>query len=52
MDKEWLNYWQEIEDLERDSNEDNDYINIDQKECDDHLEKAKDLYRPVLSDDN
>jgi len=44
MDKEWLKYWQQVEDLE------NDEVSLD--EVDSSLEEAKDLYKTVLDDDN
>ena len=44
MDKEWLKYWQQVEDLE------NDEVSLD--EVDSSLEEAKDLYKTVLYDDN
>ena len=44
MDKEWLKYWQQVEDLE------NDEVSLD--EVDLSLEEAKDLYKTVLDDDN
>lgn len=44
MDKEWLKYWQEVEDLEMDENiEEEKNISV---------EEAKDLYKTVLNDDN
>ena len=44
MDKEWLKYWQQVEDLE------NDDVVLD--DVDLSLEEAKDLYKTVLDDDN
>ena len=44
MDKEWLKYWQKVEDLE------NDEVSLD--EVDSSLEEAKDLYKTILDDDN
>ena len=47
MDKEWIKYWEEIENLEPD--EQNKKI-FDTKQLD--LQSAKDLYDAVLSIDN
>ncbi len=44
MDKEWLKYWQQVEDLE------NDEAILD--DVDLSLEEAKDLYKTVLDDNN
>lgn len=49
MDKEWLKYWQKIEDLEVDDKEAKEQEkNTNEK----YLEEAKDLYKAVLDDDN
>ena len=48
MDKEWLKYWQKVEDLEVDEYEESDL----EKTCDINLEGAKDLYKSVLNDSN
>ncbi len=47
MDKEWIKYWEEIENLEPD--EQNKKL-FDTKQID--LQSAKDLYDAVLSIDN
>lgn len=47
MDKEWIKYWEEIENLEPD--EQNKKL-FDTKQLD--LQSAKDLYDAVLSIDN
>ncbi len=44
MDKEWLKYWQQVEDLENDE--------VILEDVDLSLEEAKDLYKTVLDDDN
>ena len=48
MDKEWLKYWQKVEDLEVDEKEEIEKERINNL----GLEKAKDLFKSVLSDDN
>jgi hypothetical protein len=44
MDKEWLKYWQQVEDLENDE--------VVLEDVDSSLEEAKDLYKAVLDDNN
>ena len=44
MDKEWLKYWQQVEDLENDE--------VILEDVDSSLEEAKDLYKTVLDDNN
>lgn len=44
MDKEWLKYWQQVEDLENDE--------VVLEDVDSSLEEAKDLYKTVLDDNN
>ena len=48
MDKEWLKYWQKVEDLDVEEYEESDL----EKTCDINLEGAKDLYKSVLNDSN
>ena len=48
MDKDWLKYWQKVEDLEVDEYEESEL----EKKCDINLEGAKDLYKSVLNDSN
>ncbi|MBQ7105746.1 MAG: hypothetical protein IJN90_07810 [Bacilli bacterium] len=48
MDKEWLKYWQKVEDLEVEEYEESEL----EKTCDINLEGAKDLYKSVLNDNN
>jgi len=48
MDNEWLKYWQKVEDLEFDENEEKE-LNLSGSES---LEEAKDLFKSVLNDDN
>lgn len=48
MDKDWLKYWQKVEDLEVDEYEESEL----EKNCDINLEGAKDLYKSVLNDSN
>ena len=52
MDKEWLQYWKEIENLETDNNENDKNVDIIEKEKNKPLKEAKDLYKSVLTDDN
>lgn len=49
MDKEWLEYWQKVEDLEVDEKE---QLEKDKNNTDKSLEEAKDLYKSVLEDSN
>ena len=44
MDKEWLKYWQKVEDLETEE--------IKEEEKNTPVEEAKELYKSVLTDDN
>jgi len=44
MDKEWLKYWQEVEDLETEE--------IKEEEKNIPVEEAKELYKSVLTDEN
>lgn len=48
MDKEWLKYWQKVEDLEVDEKEERER----EKANNFGVEQARDLYKTVLSEDN
>lgn len=48
MDKEWLKYWQKVEDLEVDETEEKEREKINNL----GVEEAKDLFKSFLSDDN
>ncbi len=52
MDKEWLKYWQKVENLEHGEEDDEELMNASEKEKEQNLEEAKDLYKIVLDDDN
>lgn len=45
MDKDWLKYWQKVEDLEMEEEVVEETKNIP-------VEEAKDLYKSVLNDEN
>jgi len=48
MDKEWLKYWQKVENLEIDEKEEQEREKINNL----GVEEAKDLFKSVFSDDN
>lgn len=48
MDKDWLKYWQKVEDLEVDEKEEMEK----EKLINSGLEQAKDLFKSVLDDSN
>lgn len=51
MDKEWLKYWQKVEDLELGENDEAELGNKPkEKPKEEDLKEAQDLYKTVLSD--
>ena len=51
MDKEWLKYWQKVEDLELGENDEAELGNKPkEKPKEEELKEAQDLYKTVLSD--
>lgn len=48
MDKEWLKYWQKVEDLEVDEKEEKEKEKLSNL----NVDEAKELFKSVLDDDN
>ena len=52
MDRDWLEYWQDIENLGKKDSDDNFKNDILEEKKTEEVQKAQELYQSVLTDEN